>query len=152
MAVQYKNAYAKSADTLMTQWYGYTINASTWNQQYNLLYSLNQNCTLYTGLYDIRGRMDYVDASYVIRTDTKKIWQFGVIGQTKLADKVTLFGSIGVGKDLTDYSVGVAYKFAPQTEFNLLWHDTKVTSLRSQGGVDMSLKNKGLGYGITYKF
>ena len=150
-ALQYAQANTGSNPTSLYDG-SYTDSYKLHAQQFNVLYQLDKNFSLYTGIIKVDGTYTYHASVESAPSNTKNIWQFGVQGHTKLADKLTGFASLGIGKDLNTYNIGFGYEFAPNLEFNMMYDYKKVKKLADDAVPNYDIAVKGLKYGITYKF
>lgn len=130
---------------------GYTDSYKLHTQQFNILYQLDKSFSIYTGMFRVDGTWTNYDLAKNYQSNTKNLWQFGVLGHTKLADKLTGFAALGIGKSLNTYHVGLGYAFAPHLEFNIIYDYKKVKGLYDEVG-KYDITAKGMKYGITYKF
>ncbi|BBB91099.1 MAG TPA: outer membrane beta-barrel protein [Methylomusa anaerophila] len=146
-AVQYRNFEPESASTGFV-WFGVTYpdTAKFTFNEYNLLYKLDKNISVFTGLVTAKGKNVYAGSS-----DTKNFWQFGVVGSAPIADKTTLWGSMGTGADLFNWEAGVSYEFSPGWEFNVNYRTIQSKKLHWPP-YPTDLNAEGLGFGVTYKF
>ncbi|MBP2649447.1 MAG: hypothetical protein H6Q74_272 [Firmicutes bacterium] len=122
--------------------------------EFNVLYKLNKKINALVGLVNTKFEVcDFDDPSGSFNSNTKKLWQVGVVGSTVIADKTTLWGSAAASKDLTNYEVGIGYEFSPNWEFNVNYRDINVKNFSmDQYTASYEMKAKGFWYGITYKF
>lgn len=154
-ALQYAQANTGSTPTsVYVAYYDkyFTDSYKLHTQQFNVLYQLDKNFSVYTGIVKVDGTYTIHDNNKDWPSNTKNIWQFGVQGHTKLADKLTGFASLGIGKDLNTYNIGFGYEFAPNLEFNMMYDYKKVKKLADDAVPNYDIAVKGLKYGITYKF
>lgn len=141
-AIQYRQFNPKSDATEIA---GSFHKAKLKTQEFNVLRKLDGNVSAYTGVMKTKGELDGGSSS------SKNKWQLGITGSTQLADKMTAYASLGAGKDLTTWQIGVAYEVAPNVDFNLDYRQIKADKLDFDGE-KVDGKAKGLGFGITYKF
>jgi predicted porin len=131
------------------------------DSELNILYKLNKNVAVFAGMAKVKGTIGqshstgyYVDAA--ISSDTKQCFQVGMVGSTQVADKTTLWGSVGTGSKITNWEIGAGYEFAPNWEFNINYRKLKAQDLRYTPpfGPSMIADNtaEGFGLGVTYKF
>ena len=130
---------------------GYTDSYKLHTQQFNVLYQLDKSFSVYTGIFRTNGTWTNYDLMKNYHSNTENIWQFGVLGYTKLADKLTGSASVGIGKNLNTYHIGLGYAFTPNLEFNIMYDYKKVKGLYDEVG-RYDITAKGMKYGITYKF
>lgn len=149
-ALQYNEYNAKSKDTTFRN---SIENAEVKTQEFNILYQLDNNLSLYTGVIKAKGSVNNSRIPIPITADDKSKMQIGLIGSTKIGDKTTAYASLGVASDITNWKIGVSQEIAPNLEFNVDYRNTKITSVKYSGINDsFDVTSKGLGYGITYKF
>lgn len=154
-AFQYKNYNPKSKDYSLS---GVTANGKLDTQEFNILYKLDNNFTVFTGMnqaksiYSISGAGDYTG-------DTKNNWQIGVTGQTSLGDKVTGYATIAAGQDTSAYKIGASYAIDKNVDFDIFYGENKYKKVKYNntlgafyGASDADYTIKGIGYGVTYKF
>ena len=156
-AIQYRNFDAKSGNLSMGGDMAGGISTKLTSNEFNVLYKMGKNINAFAGLVNAQvtlGQSISDGPSMEIGTPTKKYLQVGVVASTQIADKTTLWGSVGVGRHLTNLEVGVGYEFAPNWEFNVNYRNLNVKNLQYMMTSEYSLdqKAKGFGYGITYKF
>jgi len=151
-AIQYRRFAPISSDTIPAGSDTGTLKLTT--NEFNVLYKLNKQFSALVGFVNAKGdAKDNTNPSGGNIINTKNLWQVGVVGSTAIADKTTLWGSAAVGKDLTNYEIGIGYEFSPNWEFNVNYRDVNVKDMNiSSASYGIELKAKGLGYGITYKF
>jgi predicted porin len=142
-ALQYRNFEPKSADTRFS---GIITTGKIATNEFNVLYKLDKNVAAFAGYASAKGTMEIFGYGST-SSDTKNLWQVGLVGSTAIADKTTLWGSVAAGSNLTNWEVGVSYAFTPNLELNVNYREVKVDDLQ---GVDV--KAKGLGLGVTFKF
>ncbi|HEY3424741.1 MAG TPA: hypothetical protein VGL27_08105, partial [Negativicutes bacterium] len=150
LAFQYKNYNPKSKD-----YYGISGKLDT--QEFNVLYKLDENFTVFTGVNQAKSK--YGGSGLGEYTgDTKTNWQFGVTGQTAFGDKTTGYATIAAGQDSSAYKIGVAYAIDKNLDFDLFYGQNKYDKVKynniiaSGYGSSADYTVKGVGYGLTYKF
>lgn len=161
-AIQYNNFNAKTKDTLTYQDAYETDlgNANFKIQEFNLLYKLNTNISLYAGFvkYKLIGN-DYKSVTGVgggntqssASSNTINKMQIGLLSSTKIADKTTAYAQVGVASDFLNWKVGVSQEIAPNLEFNIDYRRIEAKKITiTNNSIDATIK--GLGYGVTYKF
>ncbi len=123
------------------------------SQEFNVLYKIDKGVAAFVGWYQTSYSYDSVNANTT--ASNKNVAQAGLVGTAQIAAKTRLYGVVGVGKDLVNYEVGVAYEIAKGLDFNLVYRYKKVENL-DDTTFGLRYKDdvtaKGLGYGITYKF
>lgn len=123
------------------------------SQQYNIMYQFKPGFAAYTGVMHASGSFEDLDGGPWATTDDRNIWQFGVVATTKLSDKATGYGIVGVGKDLTNWVAGISFQVTPNTELNISYRDLKIDHFVTTGmGARLDSQASGLGLGITCKF
>ncbi len=152
LAFQYKNYNPKSKDYDL---FGVTTaNGRLDTQEFNLLYKLDKNFTVFTGMnqaksiYHINGAGDFTG-------NTKNNWQIGVTGQTSLGDKVTGYATIAAGQDTSSYKIGASYAIDKNVDFDIFYGENKYNKVKYDSTLASATADytvKGLGYGVTYKF
>lgn len=152
-AIQYAGYDAKSALTTLPGDSGgtYQEDGNLKIQEFNILYKIDKNVSVYTGLVSAKSTVSSEGQSF--SSDNKKKVQFGIIGSTKVADKTTVYGQIGVASDFTNWKVGVSQEVAQNVEVNIDYRSIQAKKLKFDGGVgDADITAKGLGFGVSYKF
>jgi hypothetical protein len=154
LAFQYKNYNPKSKDYNVS---GFIGNGKLDTQEFNILYKLDKNFTVFTGMnqakskYSVSGLGEYTG-------DTKTNWQVGVTGQTAFGDKTTGYATIAAGQDSSTYKIGVSYAIDKNLDFDLFYGQNKYNKVKynstiaSVYGSNADYTVKGIGYGVTYKF
>lgn len=130
-------------------------------QEFNVLYKLDKNLSVYTGLVRLKSTMTghgttgngsdaYTEHG---SSDTESRLQLGLVGSSKIADKTTAYASLGVASHFTNWKVGLAQEIAPNLELNVDYRklDAKKVNFPGEGDVDIKVKG-GLGFGVSYKF
>ncbi|SDF11326.1 outer membrane beta-barrel protein [Sporomusa acidovorans] len=162
-AIQYNGYNAKSKDAVSWSNVDETgiAHVDLKTQEFNVLYKLNKNVSVYTGLVRLKAEenanISYTDGSpsefESNTTKTKNKIQFGVIGSTKLAEKTTAYAQVGVASNFTNWKVGVSQEIAPNVEFNVDYRRLKAKKLDfGIGDGEFDVSAKGVGFGVTYKF
>ena len=151
-ALQYNNYNAKSKDTDFVNVGGpFTANANFKMQEFNVLYKVDENLSVYTGIASVKGNFNSTNGNP--ESDTKNKIQFGVIGSTKLAEKTTAYAQVGFASNLTNWKIGVSQEVAPNVELNLDYSSLQVKKMAFNNGMgDVDMTSKGLGFGVSYKF
>lgn len=154
LAFQYRNFAPTSANT---NWGGEVGNFKLTTNEFNVLYKLDKNIAILAGGVNAKGyAQDTTNSAGSNGFSTRNLWQVGVVASTAIAKKTTLWGGIAVGKDLTNYEVGIGYEFSHGWEFNINYRDFDLKNFNSSddsvGFSDVGLRAKGLGVGITNKF
>lgn len=151
-ALQYNNYNAKSKDTTFPDGAGgsYQVNGSLKTQEFNVLYKVDKNVSVYTGLVSLKGNLTD-DGTSASASKTKM--QFGVIGSAKLADKTTAYAQVGVASSFTNWKVGISQEIAPNLELNIDYRRTQAKKMSFDNGFgDVDVTSKGIGVGVSYKF
>jgi predicted porin len=129
-------------------------------EEYNVLYKLDKNFSLFTGIVRANpsvkvGYSPIVD-HFAIQGDDKNIWQFGVVAVKPLNKDFTTYGIASFGSDYRNWEVGLGYKVAKDIDFNVNYRDMKVDDMKLVGivGPDLTTDSevKGWGFGVTYNF
>jgi hypothetical protein len=150
-AFQYKQDNADSKDRSFGSLY-ITEHTELKSNQYNVLYQVNPNVSAFVGL--INTKPQWKDsAGYGGSGKNTTGYQVGVIGTMPIADKTTVYASLGYGDKIEDYEFGIGYEVATNLELNVGYKDTKFKKLNmNDGSSDFNYKAHGLTYGVTYKF
>lgn len=160
-AIQYNGYNVKSKDTVTYSdaFEIETLNLELKTQEFNVLYKLDNNVSVYTGIVSLKGsgsenkNVIGVNTSYNFTSDTKKKIQFGLIGSTKIADKTTAYALVGVASDYTNWKIGMSQEIAPNLELNVDYRKIQAKKITFSNGVgDPDVTVKGFGFGIGYKF
>ncbi|MBP2649443.1 MAG: hypothetical protein H6Q74_268 [Firmicutes bacterium] len=152
LAVQYRYFAPQFNNYYSYQTIGHEMKTS----EINVLYQLNKNVSVFAGRVHAENAWtnsyskyyNWADYEYVDRN----IAQVGVVGNRSIGSKTTLWGSLGLGRDLTDFTVGVGYKFSPVMEFNVDYRALTIKKFWENIGYTDEMKSKGLGFGLTYKY
>ena len=147
------------------------LEAKTRLEEYNVLYKLDKNFSLFTGLVKATPRFkvnagvqlgweDNYSGDLAIQGHDKNIWQFGFVASAPLADKLTAYGLASFGSDYRNWEAGLGYEIAKNLELNVNYRDMKVDNMTVAGistpdgnfDVKTDTKVKGWGFGVTYKF
>lgn len=163
LAVQYKYADNKSKDDVYISPFGagylkQTASVGIEAHELNLLYQVNPNFSAFVGWTRATVKFngasewnDYVGNAGSVsgkESQSQNGYQVGVIGQTKLADNLTGWASLGAGNKILAYELGVGYDIAKNTELNLFYRHAKYKDFNDSGNAI----TKGLGLGVTLKF
>ena len=140
-----------------------TIRGKLDTQEFNILYKLDKNFTIFTGIsqakskWSVNGLGAGFDGNYTGKT--KSNWQLGVTGQAPLGDKFTGYATISAGQDISAYKIGVSYAIDNNLDFDVFYGENKYDKVKYNstvatiyGDTDADYTIKGIGYGITYKF
>jgi len=152
-ALQYTNANSKSKDTNLPDGAGstYRENGSLKMQEFNVLYNLDKNVSVYTGIVSLKGNVDAEGGAP--SSSSKSKLQFGVMGSTKLGDKTTAYAQVGVASSFTNWKVGISQEVAPNLELNIDYRRTQAKKMSFDNGLgDVDMTAKGIGVGVSYKF
>jgi len=142
-AFQYRNFEPKSDNTRIED-DDLTLKLAT--NEFNLLYKLDKNVAAFAGYVTMKGTMTLVGGESD-SSDTKKMWQGGVMATAPLGEKLNLWGMVGAGNNLTNWEAGMGYAFSPNAELNVNYRMIKVDELSGA-----NVKAKGLGFGLTFKW
>lgn len=158
LALQYKYQKFDTDDTKFIDGVEELYSADGKAQEINLLYKLDKNVFAFVGAHRISG--DVTGEGITGKIDTETKLQFGVTGVTKITDKLNGWATLAAGNDNNSYELGIGYKLAENTEFNLFYRYKKFDDLKFNNQVDLGLdpdysfdaKVKGFGMGVTVKF
>ncbi|MDR3563455.1 MAG: hypothetical protein P4N59_18745 [Negativicutes bacterium] len=156
-AFEYRNFNSEASPNPFI--YGGSSVSKISTSEFNILYKLDKSVAVFSGLVTAKGQdvfSSYPTISYT--TNSKKLWQLGLIGSTAIADKTTLWGSVAAGSSsLLVWEIGLSYEFCPNVELNVNYRSVKSDNFSGTngGGTHFTIdeaKAKGAGVGITYKF
>ncbi len=153
LGFQYRYFAPKSPDD-STQRAPAVVNARLTTREFNLLSKVDKNMTGFVGMVVAKGNQSVVaPAAFNESADSKSrnLWQIGVIGTASIAEKTTLWGSAGAGRDLVNWEVGVGYQVSTDLELNLSYRSIKADNLDFNGG-KVDVEGKGLGFGVTVRY
>lgn len=147
------------------------LEAKTRVEEYNVLYKLDKNFSLFTGLVKASpqlkvnaGLQMYWEENYsgdiAIVGHDKNIWQFGLMASAPIADKLTAYGIAAFGSDYRNWEAGLGYEIGKNLELNVNYRNIKIEDMTAigisapEGNYDVTsdTKAKGWGFGVTYKF
>lgn len=143
-AFQYRYFQPESAATDFGGPPTMTVKLAT--NEFNVLYKLDKNIAAFAG-YATAQETDGFTGLGTITYETKKLWQVGFTGSAAIGKRTTLWGTVGLGRDLTNCELGVGYAITPNLEFNVNYRSLTINDIE---GADV--KAKGLGFGVTLKF
>ncbi|MBP2644424.1 MAG: hypothetical protein H6Q67_2311 [Firmicutes bacterium] len=150
LAVQYRYFNPKSQNYYSSSHY-LQLKVS----QLNVLYQLEQNISAFIGFTDGTFSSVYEVPAYnqtVSYSYNRQCMNVGLLGQTQIAPKTNLWGSVNGGKSFTEYNIGVGYQIKPNLEFNVDYRNFKIKKYFSYGAQNVDAFGKGLGFGLTYKY
>lgn len=155
LAIQYKSFSPKSKDTNYANIT--TFNTKLDSKEYNVLYKLNKNVSIFTGMTQVKGTQEIngnadTDGGSA-STQRKNIWQIGCMSMVPVAEKTTAFASTAIGSNLIAYKLGIGYEMSKNLDFDVYYNYNQYKNLHwefDNGQSDFTIK--GVGYGITYKF
>lgn len=166
-ALQYKYLDNKTKEYLVDEYIGsfyenMTLNARLTGHELNVLYQINPNVSAFAGWTRSTAKVTvtenygptpgYItDSASVSDERSKNGYQVGLVGQTKLADKLTGWASVSAGNRVNAYEIGVGYDVAQNTELNLFYREVKYKDF-NYDDTKLDVKAKGLGAGVTFKF
>lgn len=148
----------------------FDLEAKTRVEEYNVLYKMDKNFSLFTGIVRATPSMradvgvtyngDSGGGNLTLQGHDKNIWHFGVIATAPVAKKLTAYGIASFGSDYRNWEAGLGYQIDKNLEFNVNYRDMKVSNMTTAGisvnETSLDLKTdstvKGWGFGITYKF
>jgi opacity protein-like surface antigen len=147
------------------------LEAKTRVEEYNILYKLDKNFSLFTGIVKATPSLkasagvqlwmeDNYSGDLAIQGHDKNIWQFGFIASAPIADKLTAYGLASFGSDYRNWEAGLGYEIAKNLELNVNYRDMKIDNMTVAGlstpsgnhDIKTDTKVKGWGFGVTYKF
>ena len=155
LAIEYKDFSPRSKETNYADIT--TFNTKLTIKEYNVLYKLNKNISVFTGVAQVKGTQaisgnadtDGGSAS----TQNKNIWQLGLVGTAPIAEKTTAFAATAVGSNLIAYKLGVSYEIVRNVGMDVYYSYNQYKNLQWESDNGQSdFTAKGLGYGITYRF
>ncbi|EGO65286.1 hypothetical protein [Acetonema longum] len=172
-ALQYRGLNAKSQDLFFSEtadgeminpvYESFTGRMRLKTDEVSLLYRWNQYYSLFAGsvsakawfpsAFTYRDPFDSQDDVYLsetMSTRTKTTAQFGVIGSMPLASKLTGYASLGVGKDVASWGVGISYRVTRDMDFNLDYRKLTVKGLRLEDA-KIEAETGGMGFGVTWR-
>lgn len=156
-AIQYRT-FNPESDATPSNVGGTAVSKISTNE-FNLLYKLDKNVAIFTGVGTVKGEGSFSSApGYNYTTQSKTLWQLGVVGNMPIGAKTNLWASAAAGGDsLTNWEIGVSYEFSPGWEFDVNYREVKADTFTgtNSNGTPFTLneaKSKGAGFGVTYKF
>jgi hypothetical protein len=157
LAFQYRQADLKADYTENIYGNLATHNGTIATQDFNVMYKLNNNYCLFTGIKQVQEKLH--DSGMTFESDTKTHWQFGITGQTKLGKSLNGYATIAAGEDLSAWKVGLSYEVNKNLDFNIFYAENKYNKVTHNSIISQANRDdkadytvKGIGYGITYKF
>lgn len=166
-ALQYKYLDNKTKEYLVDEYIGSfyentTLNAKLTGHEINVLYQINPNVSAYVGVTRSTAKItvtenygptpgNITDSESLSESQSKNGYQVGLVGQTKLADKLTGWASVSAGNRVNAYEVGLGYDVAKNTELNLFYREVKYKDFDAYS-TTVDVTTKGLGAGVTFKF
>jgi predicted porin len=142
-AFQYRNFSPESANTA-----GFVAKGQF--NEYNVLYKLDKGFSVFAGWVTSKSTSPVGGVS--VSTDTENYWQAGVIGSTRIAPNLSLWGVAAAGEDLTNFEAGISYQFTPNVEFNVNYRTIETKRLTPMVPVFIKGKASGYGFGLTFKY
>lgn len=162
LALQYQYNAPQSKDTNLLDSNGNaltTFHTKLKHTEYNLLYQLNKNVSVYTGIVKVRvseTASPNIDDDYSggdTSTNTKSIWQNGLVYSTPIMDRTTGYAMVAYGKDLSTYKVGLSYEIAKNVEFDTYYGYNHYKAMQWSGyNAQSDFTAKGMGFGLTVKY
>lgn len=157
---------------------GVNLEGKIRSDEYNVLYKLGKNVAGFVGVVrtsaGITPSLSISSCPNIgidipeLRSDDRNIFQVGLLGSTKLGDKITGYGNVSLGSNYRNWQAGLAYEFAKEWEFDVNYRYTKFGKYKMGDAfvicpkdgstlfsTDLNLKDveaKGWGFGLTYKF
>lgn len=166
-ALQYKYLDNKTKEYLVDEYIGFdyentTLNAKLTGHEINVLYQINPNVSAYVGMTRSTAKVtvtenygpnpgNITDSESASESQSKNGYQVGLVGQTKLADKLTGWASVSAGNRVNAYEIGLGYDVAKNTELNLFYREVKYKDFDFDD-TKLDVTTKGLGAGVTFKF
>lgn len=138
-----------------------TIESKFRQEEYNVLYKLDKNFALFTGLVratpslGVNATINGYPVNIAAQGEDKNIWHFGVLGMAPFADKFNAYGVASFGSDYRNWEVGIAYDVAKNVKLDVNYRDMKVDNMTLAtigSAVKSDSQYKGWGMGITYSF
>jgi opacity protein-like surface antigen len=138
-----------------------TIESKFRQEEYNVLYKLDKNFALFTGLVratpslGVNATITGYPVNIAAQGEDKNIWHFGVLGMAPFADKFNAYGVASFGSDYRNWEVGIAYDVAKNIKLDVNYRDMKVDNMTLAtigSAVKSDSKYKGWGMGLTYSF
>lgn len=111
-------------------------------QEYNALYRVNPNFSLFAGLVNARVERGHYD-------DSQKGFQVGLLGQMDFTDQLNGWASVAAGDTSKAYEIGLGYGLTETVDLNLFYRYAKYDEF--DGAVD-DVTAKGLNAGVTVRF
>lgn len=138
----------------------FSLEAKTRVEEYNVLYQLDKNVSLFTGVVranpSLKVGIPEIALNATIQGEDKNIWQFGVVGSKPLNDNLTAYGLASFGSDYRNWEAGLGYKLCKDVELNVNYRDMKVDNMDVGSLFNLNAKTdtqiKGWGFGVTYNF
>jgi hypothetical protein len=166
-ALQYTYLDNKTKEYLVYENMGFdyenaTLNAKLTGHEINVLYQINPNVSAYVGMTRSKAKVtetdnygpnpgNITDSESYSESQTKNGYQVGLVGQTKLADKLTGWASVSAGNRVNAYEIGLGYDVAKNTELNLFYREVKYKDFDVYD-TKVDVTTKGLRAGVTFKF
>ena len=111
-------------------------------QEYNALYRVNPNFSIFAGLVNARVERGNYD-------DSQKGFQVGLLGQMDFTDRFNGWASVAAGDTSNAYEIGLGYGLTEMVDLNLFYRYAKYDDF--DGSVD-DVTTKGLNAGVTVRF
>lgn len=148
------------------------LEAKTRVDEYNVMYKMDKNFSLFTGLVKAspslkvnasvqpnRNQLPF-SGNVSFQGEDKNIWQFGVVAVKPLNNDFTTYGIASVGSDYHNWELGLGYKIAKDLEFNVNYRDMKIDNMKFANfttpnhsyDLTTDTKIKGWGFGVNYNF
>jgi opacity protein-like surface antigen len=131
-------------------------NMSLINQQYNLVYKVNDNINVYAGAMHSVDHVRFSSTGVgggvsLDESSSKNILQIGANYHKKIAKNTIGWVDAALGNDLRHYEAGIGYNFAKNLDFDLSYQYTKISDFCRET-VNPNFVTQGLYAGIQLKF
>lgn len=126
---------------------GMPLNTLASINELNLLYKIDKNFSAFVGANRLTGSLG-------APIDTRTGVQIGLIGRTKLADKLTGWGLYATGNSMVTAELGLGYALSKQLDLNLFYSFKYFNGLyfTNTPGPSFNGRSQGLGIGVTATF
>lgn len=125
-------------------------------KELNVLYQINKNLSALVG-YNWTKYHNEASGSLWATTNSRGAYQIGLVGNTKLDSKTSLFGTVAYGPRVSSWDIGMGYAITKDIEANVTYKYAKQKDMvfvapSPVPGEQFDVQLKGISYGITYKF
>jgi opacity protein-like surface antigen len=152
-ALQYRYYHPKFSFDSDLEELGHVTNSLKFDE-YNVLYNINKNVSVYAGITSNEVKTRFTDGFYSPWKTGNK-WQVGLVTTTEIGPKTNFWGNFALGKDLSNWEVGISYEIAKNVELNVAYRDLQRKNYKEhirEWEPKCDLEAKGFSYGVTYKF